>query len=112
VVRGGLQALPKGQFEAAEALGCRYWRAMRLIIMPQALRVVFPGIHQHVPWPLQGHHAGGGHQPQGHPRRGQKRLADSQWLGFTKVVLSVRRLRLLGLLLRHLALLHAAEKRL
>jgi len=44
VVRGGMQALPKGQFEAAEALGFRYWRAMRLIIMPQALRIVIPGI--------------------------------------------------------------------
>lgn len=44
VVRGGLQAIPRGQYEAAEALGFRYWRAMRLIILPQALRVVIPGI--------------------------------------------------------------------
>ncbi len=44
VVRGGLQALPKGQAEAAQALGLGYWQAMRLIILPQALRTVIPGI--------------------------------------------------------------------
>lgn len=44
VVRGGLQAIPKGQYEAAEALGLRYWKSMRLIILPQALRTVIPGI--------------------------------------------------------------------
>jgi general L-amino acid transport system permease protein len=44
VVRGGLQALPRGQFEAAMALGLGYWRMMGLIILPQALRLVIPGI--------------------------------------------------------------------
>ncbi|WP_461210986.1 amino acid ABC transporter permease [Desulfocurvus sp. DL9XJH121] len=44
VVRGGLQSISKGQYEAAGALGFRYWRSMRLIILPQALRVVIPGI--------------------------------------------------------------------
>ena len=44
VVRGGLQALPKGQTEAAQALGLNYWRAMGLIILPQALKIVIPGI--------------------------------------------------------------------
>lgn len=43
-VRGGLQAIPKGQFEAADALGLSYWQAMRLIILPQALRLVIPPI--------------------------------------------------------------------
>ncbi len=42
VVRAGLQALPKGQGEAADALGLGYWRKMRLIILPQALRLVIP----------------------------------------------------------------------
>ena len=42
VVRGGLQALPKGQYEAADALGLSYWQAMRMIILPQALRMVIP----------------------------------------------------------------------
>ncbi len=44
VVRGGLQAIPRGQFEAAAAMGLGYWRMMRLIILPQALRLVIPGI--------------------------------------------------------------------
>jgi general L-amino acid transport system permease protein len=44
VVRGGLQAIPRGQYEAAQALGISYWRMMRLIILPQALKIVIPGI--------------------------------------------------------------------
>jgi general L-amino acid transport system permease protein len=44
VVRGGLQALPKGQFEAAHALGLNYWKTMGLVILPQALKLVIPGI--------------------------------------------------------------------
>ncbi|WP_421723819.1 amino acid ABC transporter permease [Bauldia sp.] len=44
VVRGGLQAIPKGQYEAAQALGLNYWKSMRLIILPQALKIVIPGI--------------------------------------------------------------------
>jgi general L-amino acid transport system permease protein len=44
VVRGGLQAIPKGQYEGAMALGLRFWQMMRLIILPQALKLVIPGI--------------------------------------------------------------------
>ncbi len=44
VVRGGLQALPKGQYEAAKSLGMGYWRMHFLIILPQALKLVIPGI--------------------------------------------------------------------
>ena len=44
VVRGGLQALPKGQYEAARSLGMGYWRMNFLIILPQALKLVIPGI--------------------------------------------------------------------
>jgi general L-amino acid transport system permease protein len=44
VVRGGLQAIPRGQYEAAQALGISYWKMMRLIILPQALKIVIPGI--------------------------------------------------------------------
>lgn len=43
-VRGGLQAIPRGQEEAADALGLSYWRKMRLIVLPQALRLVIPPI--------------------------------------------------------------------
>ena len=44
VVRGGLQAIPKGQIEAAAALGLGYWKTMSLIVLPQALKLVIPGI--------------------------------------------------------------------
>lgn len=42
IVRGGLQAIPRGQYEAADSLGLGYWQKMRLIILPQALRIVIP----------------------------------------------------------------------
>ena len=44
VIRGGLAALPRGQSEAAGALGLDYWQEQRLIIMPQALKIAIPGI--------------------------------------------------------------------
>jgi general L-amino acid transport system permease protein len=42
VVRGGLQAIPRGQYEAAESLGLDYYQKMRLIVLPQALKIVIP----------------------------------------------------------------------
>jgi general L-amino acid transport system permease protein len=42
VIRGGLQAVPRGQYEAADALGLSYWRKHRLIVLPQAIRHVIP----------------------------------------------------------------------
>ena len=44
VIRGGLQAIDKGQYEGAQAMGLSYWQSMRLIILPQALTHVIPGI--------------------------------------------------------------------
>lgn len=44
VVRGGLQAIPKGQYEAASALGLGYWKKTGLVVLPQALTLVIPGI--------------------------------------------------------------------
>ncbi len=44
VIRGGLQAIPKGQQEAADAMGLGYWQSMFLIILPQALKISIPGI--------------------------------------------------------------------
>jgi general L-amino acid transport system permease protein len=44
VVRGGLQAIPKGQYEAAQALGLSYWKTVGFIILPQALKVSIPNI--------------------------------------------------------------------
>jgi general L-amino acid transport system permease protein len=44
VVRGGLQSIPRGQYEAARALGLRHWPMMHLVVLPQSLRLVIPGI--------------------------------------------------------------------
>ena len=44
VVRGGLQGIPRGQTEAADSLGLSYWKAQRLIVLPQALKISIPGI--------------------------------------------------------------------
>ena len=44
VIRGGLAALPRGQYEAADSLGLDYWKAMQLIVLPQALKISIPGI--------------------------------------------------------------------
>jgi general L-amino acid transport system permease protein len=44
VIRGGLQAIPKGQYEAADSMGLNYWQSMILVILPQALKLVIPGI--------------------------------------------------------------------
>jgi general L-amino acid transport system permease protein len=44
VIRGGLQAIPKGQVEAAASLGLSYWQTQRKIVLPQALAMVVPGI--------------------------------------------------------------------
>jgi len=43
-IRGGLQAIPKGQYEAADALGLSYWQKMRLVILPQAIKVAIPNL--------------------------------------------------------------------
>ncbi|BCP53404.1 hypothetical protein K32_20210 [Kaistia sp. 32K] len=43
-IRGGLQAIPRGQYEGAMALGLGYWQMMQKIVLPQALRIVIPGI--------------------------------------------------------------------
>ena len=44
VIRGGLQAIPKGQYEAADALGLNYFHKMTFIVLPQAIKLVIPGI--------------------------------------------------------------------
>lgn len=43
-IRGGLQAIPKGQYEAADAIGLSYWQKMLLVILPQALKVAIPNL--------------------------------------------------------------------
>ena len=58
VVRGGLQAIPRGQFEGAMALGLGYWRMMVFVILPQALRARHSRDRQFVHLAVQGHDAG------------------------------------------------------
>ncbi|MGY0398391.1 MAG: amino acid ABC transporter permease [Ostreibacterium sp.] len=48
VIRGGLQAIGKGQYEGADAIALSYWQKMRLVILPQALRLVIPGLVNNV----------------------------------------------------------------
>ena len=57
-VRGGLQALSRGQYEGAMALGLDYWRMMRLVVLPQALALGDPGHRQQLHRPVQGYDAG------------------------------------------------------
>ena len=108
VVRGGLQAIPKGQYEGAKALGLTYWQMMRMIILPQALKIVIPGIVNSFIslfkdtslvliiglFDLLG--------------IVQLNFTDSNWASLQDAGdrLRLRRLRLLALLLRHVALLH------
>jgi general L-amino acid transport system permease protein len=47
-VRGGLQAVPEGQTEAAQAIGLGYWRIQRMIVLPQALRIALPAMTNEV----------------------------------------------------------------
>jgi general L-amino acid transport system permease protein len=44
IVRGGLQAIPRGQYEAAAAMGLGYWQSTRLVVMPQALKIMIPAL--------------------------------------------------------------------
>jgi general L-amino acid transport system permease protein len=44
VVRAGLAAIPRGQYEAAMSVGLSYWQTMRLVVLPQALRITIPNI--------------------------------------------------------------------
>jgi general L-amino acid transport system permease protein len=44
IIRGGLQAVPKGQYEAGSAMGLSYWQSMRKVVLPQALEISIPGI--------------------------------------------------------------------
>lgn len=44
IIRGGLQSIPSGQYEAADAIGLSYWQKMLLVILPQALKVAIPNL--------------------------------------------------------------------
>ena len=58
VVRGGLQAIPKGQYEGADSLGLGYWQKMGLIVHAAGSEAGHPGHRQHLHRHVQGHHPG------------------------------------------------------
>ena len=83
MIRGGLAALPRGQYEAADALGLDYWQAQRLIILPQALKISIPGDRLHLHRAVQGHHAGRLRRPDGPACTASPQIvrADINWKG-------------------------------
>lgn len=84
VIRGGLQAIPKGQFEAAMALGWPYWKMMALIIMPQTLRLVIPGLANNVLSLLKDTTLVAVIGLLDLLGVAKASMADTEWLGFTK----------------------------
>ena len=70
-VRGGLQAIPKGQYEGADSLGLNYWQQMRKIILPQALKIVIPPLVSIFIALFKRHLAGGDHRHLRPDARGQ-----------------------------------------
>ena len=83
IVRGGLQAIPKGQIEAADSLGLGYWRRTRLIVLPQALSLVIPPLVNTFIGDVQGHLAGHHHRPVRPARHRQRRARRPDWQGFS-----------------------------
>ena len=107
VVRGGLQAIPHGQYEGAMSLGLGYWQMMVLIVLPQALKIVDPQHRQHLHRPVQGHDAGRDRRHLRLPAR-RSRRASSTRAGRrrrdARDGLCLRRAVLFHLLLRHVPL--------
>jgi general L-amino acid transport system permease protein len=84
VIRGGLQAIPKGQYEAAKALGWTYWKMMGFIIMPQTLRLVIPGLANNFLSLLKDTTLVAVIGLLDLLGIAKAAMADSEWLGFTK----------------------------
>jgi His/Glu/Gln/Arg/opine family amino acid ABC transporter permease subunit len=108
VVRGGLAALPRGQYEGADSLGLDYWQSMRLIILPQALKISIPGHRLDLHRPVQGHHAGGLHRASRPGRPVERDPRDDRLERDLLGTLHLHRAVLLRLLLQHVPLLAMA----
>ena len=106
VVRGGLQAIPNGQYEAAQALGLSYWKSMGLIILPQALKLVIPGIVNTFIALFKDTTLVLIIGLFDMLAMIEAALADPNWLGYAIEGLTFRRIRLLGILFQHVALQH------
>ncbi len=81
VIRGGLAALPKGQYEAADALGLDYWKSMRLIILPPGAEDLHSGHRQYLHRSVQGHDARVGDRSAGSVGILNPIRADQNWNG-------------------------------
>ena len=110
VVRGGLQTVPPGQYEAATALGIGYWRSMQLVVLPQALRVVIPGMVNLAIGFLLATSLLAVIGVFDLLNAAKAAATDPQWLGFYRRILSVRRGDLFRSLPRGLALQPLAGK--
>lgn len=84
VIRGGLQGIPKGQYEAAKALGWAYWKMMSVIILPQTLRLVIPGLANNFLSLLKDTTLVAVIGLLDLLGIAKAAMADSEWLGFTK----------------------------
>ena len=104
VVRGGLQALPRGQYEAAASLGLSYWQTTRMIVLPQSLRLVVPAIMNTFIGDVQGHLARHDRQPLRPDRRAAARAGRLRLAQVLPRGTAVRRRDLFRLLLRDVAL--------
>ena len=90
VIRGGLQAIPKGSMKLPTPWGLTYWQSMRLIVLPQALTISIPGIVNSFIGSVQGHDASADHWPARLLGLGKSALADAKWNGLSnEVYLSV-----------------------
>ncbi len=115
VIRGGLQAIPKGQYEGADSLGLGYWQKMRLIVLPQALKLVIPGHRQHLHRSCSRIRSlVSDHQhvrPARHRQHSTFPIPTGQAPSNADDWPRLRRLRLLDFLLRHVALFPVHGKR-
>ncbi|PHR29964.1 MAG: hypothetical protein COA36_03475 [Desulfotalea sp.] len=84
VIRGGLQGIPKGQYEAAKALGWPYWKMMTVVILPQTLRLVIPGLANNFLSLLKDTTLVAVIGLLDLLGIAKAAMADSEWLGFTK----------------------------
>ena len=109
VVRGGLQAMPAGRYEAAAALGLSLLADDARIVLPQALRIVVPALMNTFIGALQGHVAGDDRGLFDLTGALQLALGDARWRKFALEGLPVRRGGLLRVLLRDVALQPVVE---
>ena len=106
VVRGGLQAIPKGQYEAAQALGLSFWKSMGTDHHAAGAEAGNPRHRQHLHRLVQRHDTGPDHRTVRHVGDDRGRAGRSELVGLFRRRADFRRFRLLGFLFQHVALQH------